>query len=136
MNEERGGGFGRHLLNVFVQVLESLMFIKWDGYHLVRFRLVSLYLSPTQKRPNTTTNDIRKTAETRTKATPIEDGEEKGAVQLVGEACNFHKPGKNYETEGYVFTPHTMSLLEQHLKTTGGMVRKYCMVRFMYMIYM
>ena len=76
------------------------------------------------------TNDIRKTAETRTKATPTEEGEEKGAVQLVGEACNFHKPGKNYETEGYVFTPHTMSLLEQHLKATGGMVRKYCMFRY------
>ena len=123
---------GGIFFNLFVQVLD----IKWDGYHLVRFRFVSFYLFPTQKRPNTTTNDIRKTAETRTKATPIEDGEEKGAVQLVGEACNFHKPGKNYETEGYVFTPHTMSLLEQHLKTTGGMVRKYCMVRFMYMIYM
>ena len=76
------------------------------------------------------TNDIRKTAETRTKATPTEEGEEKGAVQLVGEACNFHKPGKNYETEGYVFTPHTMSLLEQHLKATGGMVRIYCMFRY------
>ena len=123
---------GGIFFNLFVQVLD----IKWDGYHLVRFRFVSLYLFPTQKRPNTTTNDIRKTAETRTKATPIEDGEEKGAVQLVGEACNFHKPGKNYETEGYVFTPNTMSLLEQHLKATSGMVRKYYMVRFMYMIYM
>lgn len=123
---------GGIFFNVFVQVLD----IKWDGYHLVRFRLVSLYLFPTQKRPNTTTNDIRKTAETRTKATLIEDGEEKGAVQLVGEACNFHKPGKNYETEGYVFTPNTMSLLEQHLKATGGMVRKYCMVRFMCVICM
>ena len=78
-----------------------------------------------------TPNDIRKTAETRTKAPPTEGGEEKGAVQLVGEACNFHKPGKNYETEGYVFTPHTMTLLEQHLKATRGMVRKYCMSRNM-----
>ena len=90
----------------------------------------TLYLVPAQKRPNTTPNDIRKTAETRAKAL-TEEGEAKGAVQLVGEACNFHKPGKNYETEGYVFTPHTMSLLEQHLKATGGMVRKYCMSHYM-----
>ena len=30
--------------------------------------------------------------------------------------------GENYLTEGYVVTPKTMDLLQQHLKETGGMV--------------
>ncbi|XP_066553764.1 glutamine--tRNA ligase [Amia ocellicauda] len=43
--------------------------------------------------------------------------------QLRGEALKFHKPGENYKTEGYVVTPHTMTLLKQHLDITGGQVR-------------
>ena len=30
--------------------------------------------------------------------------------------------GENYLTEGYVVTPHTMKLLQDHLKFTGGKV--------------
>lgn len=48
--------------------------------------------------------------------------EGKTSVQLVGEALKFHKPGENYLTDGYVVTPKTMNLLEEHLKETGGMV--------------
>lgn len=36
---------------------------------------------------------------------------------------DFHVPGENYKTEGYVVTPHTFRLLEEHLKVTGGQVR-------------
>ncbi|XP_072276713.1 glutamine--tRNA ligase isoform X1 [Pyxicephalus adspersus] len=43
--------------------------------------------------------------------------------QLRGAALNFHKPGENYKTEGYVVTPKTMELLKQHLEITGGQVR-------------
>jgi len=35
---------------------------------------------------------------------------------------NFHKPGENYKTDGYVVTPKTMQLLQQHLQQTGGQV--------------
>jgi len=35
---------------------------------------------------------------------------------------NFHKPGENYKTDGYVVTPKTMQLLQQHLQLTGGQV--------------
>lgn len=35
----------------------------------------------------------------------------------------FHKPGENYTTEGYVRTPNTDVLLAKHLKETGGQVR-------------
>ena len=30
--------------------------------------------------------------------------------------------GENYLTEGYIVTPHTMKLLQDHLKFTGGKV--------------
>jgi glutaminyl-tRNA synthetase len=35
---------------------------------------------------------------------------------------NFHKPGENYKTDGYVVTPKTMRLLQEHLQLTGGQV--------------
>lgn len=35
---------------------------------------------------------------------------------------NFHKPGENFKTEGYVVTPNTMQRLQEHLKRTGGKV--------------
>lgn len=35
----------------------------------------------------------------------------------------FHKPGENYTTEGYVKTPNTDALLKKHLEETGGQVR-------------
>ncbi|CAI8005215.1 Glutamine--tRNA ligase [Geodia barretti] len=51
-----------------------------------------------------------------------ESRSEKTAGELFGEAANFHKPGENYKTEGYVVTPHTMRLLKKHLEETGGKV--------------
>lgn len=35
---------------------------------------------------------------------------------------NFHSPGENYKTDGYVLTENTQKLLKEHLKTTGGKV--------------
>ncbi|CAF0878790.1 unnamed protein product [Rotaria sordida] len=62
-------------------------------------------------KPTTTTNnDVR------------ENGETNSFSDLSGEALNFHKPGENYKTEGYVMTPKTMDLLREHLKQTGGQV--------------
>ncbi|CAF0784212.1 unnamed protein product [Rotaria sordida] len=62
-------------------------------------------------KPTTTTNnDVR------------ENGETNLFSDLSGEALNFHKPGENYKTEGYVMTPKTMDLLREHLKQTGGQV--------------
>lgn len=36
----------------------------------------------------------------------------------------FHKPGENFKTEGFVITPKTMDLLRAHLAATGGKVRR------------
>lgn len=35
----------------------------------------------------------------------------------------FHKPGENYKTDGYVKTPNTVKILAKHLQETGGQVR-------------
>ncbi|KAJ8933092.1 hypothetical protein NQ314_014220 [Rhamnusium bicolor] len=36
---------------------------------------------------------------------------------------NFHAPGENFKTDGYVVTENTHKLLKQHLEITGGKVR-------------
>lgn len=36
----------------------------------------------------------------------------------------FHKPGENFKTDGYVLTDKTMDLLKDHLKITGGQVEE------------
>jgi len=56
-----------------------------------------------------------------TKAEVITNGVD--APALSGEALNFHKPGENYKTDGYVMTPNTMKIIEDHLRITGGQVR-------------
>lgn len=38
-------------------------------------------------------------------------------------APQFHKPGENYKTEGYIRTENTDAILERHLKETNGQVR-------------
>ncbi|XP_015184756.1 PREDICTED: probable glutamine--tRNA ligase [Polistes dominula] len=44
-------------------------------------------------------------------------------TELMKTKVHFHKPGENYKTEGYVVTPNTNKLLQEHLKITGGKVR-------------
>ncbi|KAI0233738.1 Glutamine--tRNA ligase [Lamellibrachia satsuma] len=51
-----------------------------------------------------------------------EDGHVKSFIELAGAAVKFHKTGENYKTDGYVMTPNTMKLMQQHMKETGGKV--------------
>jgi len=44
-------------------------------------------------------------------------------IFLTGESTKFHKPGENHKTDGYVTTPKTASLLEEHLVKFGNQVR-------------
>ncbi|KAF7391735.1 hypothetical protein HZH68_011278 [Vespula germanica] len=44
-------------------------------------------------------------------------------TELMKTKVHFHKPGENYKTEGYVVTPNTHKLLQEHLKITDGKVR-------------
>lgn len=43
-------------------------------------------------------------------------------MDIAGAALDFHKPGENYKTQGYVVTDKTMDLMKKHLKETGGKV--------------
>nr|KAG5708784.1 hypothetical protein BaRGS_031938 [Batillaria attramentaria] len=40
-------------------------------------------------------------------------------MEVMGDAVKFHKPGENYKTDGYIITPNTMRLLEEHVKAIG-----------------
>lgn len=42
--------------------------------------------------------------------------------ELMKTKVHFHKPGENYKTEGYIITPNTHKLLQEHLKITDGKV--------------
>lgn len=44
-------------------------------------------------------------------------------IQEMMKKINFHAPGDNYKTDGYVVTPNTKKLLAEHLKIIGGKVR-------------
>ncbi|XP_018342396.1 PREDICTED: probable glutamine--tRNA ligase [Trachymyrmex septentrionalis] len=69
-----------------------------------------------------------------TKAKKLEDAKEeqellnseKGGAQTINELVKtktqFHKPGENYKTDGYIVTPNTHYLLQKHLKATSGKV--------------
>ncbi|KAF2878943.1 hypothetical protein ILUMI_27216 [Ignelater luminosus] len=41
----------------------------------------------------------------------------------VMKKVNFHAPGENFKTDGYVVTENTEKLIKEHLKITGGQVR-------------
>lgn len=51
--------------------------------------------------------------------------ENDGAISIheVLSKVNFHKPGENFKTDGYVVTPNTMKHMKDHLTMTGGQVR-------------
>lgn len=44
-------------------------------------------------------------------------------AELMKNKVHFHAPGENFKTDGYVVTEHTMRILKEHLKATGGQVR-------------
>lgn len=43
-------------------------------------------------------------------------------IHDVMKKVDFHLPGENYKTDGYVVTENTQKLLAKHLKETGGKV--------------
>ncbi|XP_043260696.1 probable glutamine--tRNA ligase isoform X1 [Colletes gigas] len=73
--------------------------------------------------------------QTKTKKPESENVEQKNAAvtnekvgaqtisELMKTKVHFHKPGENYKTEGYIVTPNTDKLLQEHLRITGGKVR-------------
>ncbi|XP_035223121.1 glutamine--tRNA ligase-like [Stegodyphus dumicola] len=80
--------------------------------------------------PKTAEDNIKPTkAKTKEKKETISSAAEKETDQKghsitdIMKKLNFHKPGENFKTGGYVITPNTMSLLKEHLEVTKGQVR-------------
>lgn len=59
------------------------------------------------------------------KTTEQNEVENDGAISIheVLSKVNFHKPGENFKTDGYVVTANTMKHMKDHLTMTGGQVR-------------
>ncbi len=53
---------------------------------------------------------------------PENDSDSASTITDLMKKVQFHKPGENFKTDGYVITDKTMELLKEHLKITGGQV--------------
>ncbi|KFM68600.1 putative glutamine--tRNA ligase, partial [Stegodyphus mimosarum] len=80
--------------------------------------------------PKTAEDNIKPNkAKTKEKRETISSAAEKETDQKghsitdVMKKLNFHKPGENFKTDGYVITPNTMNLLKEHVEITKGQVR-------------
>lgn len=81
-------------------------------------------LAPVSKADKKTTKSAKK--ETK----PIENTTSKTSTEPVGtltildvmKKLSFHAPGENFKTDGYVVTPNTTKLLQDHIKITSGKV--------------
>ncbi|XP_055939600.1 probable glutamine--tRNA ligase [Argiope bruennichi] len=77
--------------------------------------------SNNQKAAKTKVKEKKK--EATSSETEIPKEEEPRTITSMMKRLNFHKPGENYKTDGYVITPNTMNLLKKHLEETKGQVR-------------
>ncbi|XP_043501637.1 probable glutamine--tRNA ligase [Polistes fuscatus] len=71
----------------------------------------------------TQSNKVKKAVKEEQKDTLSTNENPLTITELMKTKVHFHKPGENYKTEGYVVTPNTNKLLQEHLKITGGKVR-------------
>lgn len=64
------------------------------------------------------------TSKSNTKKNENNKADESGSLTIIDvmRKINFHAPGENYKTDGYVVTENTHQLLQEHLKATGGKV--------------
>lgn len=80
-------------------------------------------LAPVPKAPKQKANIKEKEKIVKNDDKNTDNDSAKTISELMKTKVHFHKPGENYKTEGYVVTPNTHKLLEEHLKLTGGLVR-------------
>ncbi|CAG9840357.1 unnamed protein product [Diabrotica balteata] len=74
---------------------------------------------PDKKASKVTKNEVKQNKDVQ-KAEELDQGL---TILDVMKKVNFHAPGENYKTDGYVVTENTERLLKEHLKITGGQVR-------------
>ncbi|XP_076646067.1 glutaminyl-tRNA synthetase [Halictus rubicundus] len=75
------------------------------------------------KKQSSVKNTEKEKKEPKTVVASSEKTDAQTISELMRTKVHFHKPGENYKTEGYVITPNTHKLLQEHLKITGGKVR-------------
>lgn len=83
-------------------------------------------LMPVSKKKNKSNQSLTNKKEESTKGESVKETKQnitEESILDVLNKVNFHKPGENFKTDGYVKTPTTLKLMEQHLKMTGGKVR-------------
>ncbi|XP_045459617.1 probable glutamine--tRNA ligase [Melitaea cinxia] len=88
-------------------------------------------LAPVPKAEKKTKGDVNKKVKkeepqaNETSDVTESSGDIGGAVSIpeLMKKLQFHAPGENYKSDGYVVTPNTKKLLEEHLKITSGKVR-------------
>lgn len=119
----------RYRVNQGVLMGELRTAIKWADGKLVKSELDAQILAILGPKTELDLNPPKeavkeKKKDDKPKETKKESNEEKiqSFMELAGEALNFHKPGENYKTDGYVLTENTMALMKKHLKETGGKV--------------
>ncbi|XP_057662452.1 probable glutamine--tRNA ligase isoform X1 [Diorhabda carinulata] len=77
-------------------------------------------LKPEKKVSKVAKNEAKPKKESQTTEVQIAEGL---TIIDVMKKLNFHAPGENYKTDGYIVTDNTERLLKEHLKITGGQVR-------------
>ncbi|KAG1652429.1 putative glutamine--tRNA ligase [Nymphon striatum] len=75
---------------------------------------------PNKKKPAHTNENTSKHSDS---SAPTSEGVQLTMKELLKTRVNFHKPGENFKTDGYVVTPLTMELTKKHLEFTEGKVR-------------
>ncbi|KYQ47683.1 putative glutaminyl-tRNA synthetase [Trachymyrmex zeteki] len=81
--------------------------------------------TPKQVKPKDKQTKAKKLEDAKEGQKELLNSEKRGAQtinELLKTKTQFHKPGENYKTDGYIVTPNTHYLLQKHLKATGGKV--------------
>lgn len=118
----------RYRFNVGTLMTETRSIQKWADGKLVKAEMdaqIAALLGPKTEQdlnPSKEPAKEKKAAEKPKETKKEEENINASFMELAGEALNFHKPGENYKTDGYVITDKTMELIAQHLKETGGKV--------------
>lgn len=130
----------RYRFNVFKIMQEVREQLPWaDGKHVKNEVDVQIFdllgekteadlAPPPKKQKEKKEGDVKgKSADkaaTAAKEDPNSAGDGASSIaELMKTKVHFHKPGENYKTDGYVITPNTERLIQEHLKVTGGKVR-------------
>ncbi|XP_045465828.1 probable glutamine--tRNA ligase [Harmonia axyridis] len=80
-------------------------------------------LAPPPKQERKVKPKEEKTSKTVEKSKAGDEIKNALSILDVMKKIDFHKPGENFKTDGYVVTANTQKLLEEHLKITGGKVK-------------